>query len=121
MLYILSAGLKDNKKVSKQLGQIFGIGYFQAELLCNLLNIGCDRYISDLTQTVVYKLLKLIEQNQLIIDTELRKQQVKFISYAINVKSFRGSRHILKLPVRGQRTRTNSRTARRNVLKKKEI
>ena len=105
----------------KQLAQIFGIGVFQAELLCNSLNIGFDCYILELTQTLVYKLLKQIEQNQLIVDTELRKQRLKFISYVINIKSFRGTRHILKLPVRGQRTRTNSRTARKNIFKKKEI
>lgn len=121
MLYILSVGLKNNKQITKQLAQIFGVGFFQAELLCNSLNIGTDCYILELTQTLVYKLLKQIEQNQLIVDTELRKQRLKFISYVINIKSFRGTRHILKLPVRGQRTRTNSRTARKNIFKKKEI
>lgn len=120
MLYILSAGLKNNKLVSKELAQVFGIGNFQAEILCNSLNIGQDCYIGDLTQTFVYKLLKQIEQNDLIIDNELKKQKLKFISYAITIKSFRGTRHILKLPVRGQRTRTNSRTVRKSVLRKKE-
>lgn len=120
MLYIFSTGLRNNKRVSKELVQIFGIGTFQSSLLCNLLNIGHDSYIADLTQTAVYKLIKLIEQNGLIVDVELRKQRLKFISYAINIKSYRGTRHILKLPVRGQRTRTNARTARKYIIKKKE-
>lgn len=115
MFYILSTALKNNKQVSKELAQVFGIGIFQAKVLCNSLNIGWDCYVVDLTQTLVYKLLKQIEQNNLIIDTELRKQKLRFVSYSIKIKSFRGSRHMLKLPVRGQRTRTNSRTARKNI------
>jgi small subunit ribosomal protein S13 len=120
MLYILSVSLKNNKLVTKELAQIFGIGFFQAELLCNSLNIGKDCYVGDLTQTLVYKLLKQIEQNNLIVDIDLKKQKLKFISYAIAIKTFRGTRHMLKLPVRGQRTRTNARTVRKSFLKKKE-
>ena len=121
MLYILSAGLKNNKHVLNELTQVFGIGTFQAKILCNSLNIGWDCYVVDLTQTLMYQLLKQIEQSNLIVDTELRKQKLKFISYAISIKTFRGIRHIAKLPVRGQRTRTNARTVRKTLLKKKEI
>jgi|LakMenEpi03Aug12_release.lakeMendotaPanAssembly.Ray.scaffolds.fasta_scaffold1003019_2 small subunit ribosomal protein S13 len=120
MLYVLSASLNNNKKVSKELTQVFGIGYFQAELLCNSLNIGNDCFIMELTQTLVYKLLLQIEHTNLIVDSELQKQKTKFIAYLINAKTFRGSRHILKLPVRGQRTRTNARTARKAFGLKKE-
>lgn len=119
MLYILSAGLKNNKHVLNELTQVFGIGTFQAKILCNSLNIGWDCYVVDLTQTLMYQLLKQIEQSNLIVDTELRKQKLKFISYAITIKTFRGIRHIAKLPVRGQRTRTNARTVRKTLLKKK--
>lgn len=120
MLYILSTALKNNKRISKELGKIFGIGIFQSERLCNSLNVGSNCFVSELTQTLVYKLLKQIEQNNLLVDNQLRKQKSTFILFSINLKSFRGSRHILKMPVRGQRTRTNAKTARKNFTKKKE-
>lgn len=113
MIYVLSSALNDNKKIVFELTCLYGIGKFQALFLCNLLNFGLDRYSIDLRQTQIYKLLKCIDDTQLYIETKLQKQQQGIISDLINLKCYRGIRHIFNLPVRGQRTRTNSMTRKR--------
>lgn len=117
MIYILTTVLNNNKKIFFELTSLYGIGKFQAFLLCNFLNFGLDSKISDLTQTQIYKLLKQIEENQLIIENELQKQKQNFISELIELKCYKGIRHVFHLPVRGQRTRTNSRTKKRLKIK----
>lgn len=113
MVYILSVNLKNNKRVWSELTRLYGIGKYQALQLCNQLNIGFDCCLKDLNQAHLYALLKQIEQQNLVVDTALQDQKRKKISELIEIKAYRGVRHIFKLPVRGQRTRTNARSRRR--------
>jgi small subunit ribosomal protein S13 len=108
MVYILSINLKNNKKVEIELSKLYGISKYQAKKLLNKLNIGFDSNLSDLNQTHIYLLLKQLEKQNLILETSLRKQKRLNISLLIEIKSYRGIRHIFNLPVRGQRTRTNA-------------
>lgn len=117
MIYILSTTLDDNKKVSSELTSLYGIGKFQALLLCNFLNLGINCQVSELSQTQIHKLLKQVEKNHLIIESELHKKKRDFISKLIKLKSYKGKRHLFNLPVRGQRTRTNASTIKK--IKKK--
>jgi small subunit ribosomal protein S13 len=110
MIFILSASLNDHKKITTELVRLFGIGRFQAILLCNRLGFGFDRYTVDLKQKQVYQLLKYFEQADLKIEAQLQKQKRNNIAELINLKSYRGVRHIFNLPVRGQRTRTNAKS-----------
>jgi small subunit ribosomal protein S13 len=113
MVYILSVNLKNNKRVCFELAKLYGIGSYQAIQLCNQLNIGLDCCLKDLNQAYLYALLKQIENQNIIVDTALQEQRKKAISELIEIKSYRGVRHIFKLPVRGQRTRTNARSRKR--------
>jgi small subunit ribosomal protein S13 len=113
MIYVLGTTLNDNKKIVFELASLYGIGKFQAVFLCNLLNFGADRYSIDLRQTQIYKLLKSIDEKQLYVENTLQKQKLSIISDLINIKCYRGSRHIFHLPTRGQRTRTNAQTKKR--------
>jgi small subunit ribosomal protein S13 len=113
MVYILSVNLKNNKRVYFELAKLYGIGHYQAIQLCNQLNIGFDCYIKDLNQAYLYALLKQIEHQNLIVDSALQDHRKKIIADLISIKAYRGVRHIFRLPVRGQRTRTNARSRRR--------
>lgn len=113
MIYIFTTVLNNNKKIIFGLTSLYGIGNFQAFHLSNVLNFGFDCKIGDLTQTQIYKLLKQIEENNLIIENELQKQKQNSISELIESKCYKGIRHVFHLPVRGQRTRTNSRTKKK--------
>lgn len=117
MIYILGIKLNYNKKVFSELTCIYGVGIFQASLLCNFLNVGNNCYINQLTQTQINKLLKQIEKSNLTIENKLQKQKQILISELIGLKCYRGLRHSLNLPVRGQRTRTNARSKIRNRIK----
>ena len=117
MIYILTTVLNNNKKIIFELTSLYGLGGFQALHLANVLNFGLDCKIGDLTQTQIYKLLKQIEENNLIIENELQKQKQNFITDLVEVKCYRGIRHIFHLPARGQRTRTNGRTKKKLKLK----
>lgn len=105
MVYILSINLKNNKKVYVELTKLFGIGKYQSKKICNSVNIGGDCRIGDLTQTCLYSILKQIEQNNLVIEVDLKEQIRENIAELITIKSYRGIRHIYSLPVRGQRSR----------------
>lgn len=113
MIYILSTSLTDNKKIFLELTCLYGIGKFHALVLCNFLNFGIDCQVNELTQSQIHKLLKQIEKNNLVIENELHKKKLDFISQLIKLKSYRGRRHIFNLPVRGQRTRTNASTIKK--------
>lgn len=116
MIYILNINLNNNNKISTELTKILGIGKFQARLLCNILNIGFDCRLRQLNQTYLYILLKQIEAQKLIVETELQTHTKKCIKELIEIKTYRGIRHIFNLPVRGQRTKTNARTQKRTKI-----
>ena len=59
------------------------------------------------------RLIKLIENSDLIVSNDLKKLQSLFLKKLINIKAYKGIRRISGLPVRGQRTHTNAKTSRR--------
>jgi small subunit ribosomal protein S13 len=107
MVYIFNINLKNNKIIYKELCIIHGIGKYQAKKICRQLNIGTNCYLLELNQLHLYLLLKQAGLKKLILESDLRKQKAKSILKKIEIKSYIGIRHILGLPVRGQRTRTN--------------
>jgi small subunit ribosomal protein S13 len=113
VVYILNINLKNTKRVYVALCKIFGVGKYQAINLCNRLNIGVDKCLGELNQMNLFLLLKQIEQQNLVVENELQQQRQNSISELIDMKSYKGVRHIFRLPVRGQRTRTNARTRKR--------
>jgi len=113
VVYILNINLKNTKRAHVALCKIFGIGKYQASNLCNRLNIGTDICLGELNQMNLYLLLKQIEQQNLIVENELQQQKQNSISELIDIKCYKGIRHIFRLPVRGQRTRTNARSRKR--------
>jgi len=78
--------------------------------------ISPNKKASDLTAQEVSQLKDIIEKNYKI-EGELKRQIMMNIKRLKDIGSWRGIRHIKKLPVRGQRTRTNTRTVRGNVRK----
>ena len=67
--------------------------------------------VSDLTDEQILRFLKLIEQSKITITSDLKKMNRLIISRLVTIKSYRGLRKIKGLPVRGQRTHTNAKTA----------
>jgi small subunit ribosomal protein S13 len=108
--------LKNNKYVHMELPKLYGVGKYQVTKVCNKLNIGVGCCLGDLNQSYLYLLLKQMDLQNLILDIELKKQKRKVILFLMEIKCYKGIRHIFNLPVRGQRTRTNARSNKRNKI-----
>jgi NADH:ubiquinone oxidoreductase subunit 4 (subunit M)/ribosomal protein S13 len=111
MIYILETKLLENKSVYFSLTKIFGIGQFQSFLICKKLGLSYNCKLSNLTPDQIVKLIKFIENLNLLITSNLKKSKILLAKTLINIKAYRGIRKLRGLPVRGQRTHTNAKTA----------
>ena len=98
-----------NKQAWVSLQYIFGIGPSVSHKILDQAAIAPDVKVKDLTEEEVNKLREIIDK-QYRVEGELRKEINLNIKRLIEIGSYRGLRHRRNLPVRGQRTRTNSRT-----------
>ncbi len=111
---IAGVNIPDNKRVEVALTYIYGIGSSRAEELAHKANIPSSKRAKDLTPEELAKIKTLLEDSYKI-EGELRQALRQNVNRLKNIKSYRGSRHAKRLPARGQRTKTNSRTIRGNV------
>ena len=116
MVRIAGVNIPDAKRIEFALPYIFGVGRSAAKRILRDANVDVAKRASALTADEVNRIRLIIEGNY-TIEGELRRAIGANIKRLTDIKAYRGSRHIRKLPVRGQRTRTNSRTRRGNVRK----
>ena len=110
MLYILGVNIPDNKSIVIGLTYIYGIGPTLSKLICHKLHINPLSKPKDLINKQLNLLAKLV--NEYTIEMDLKKSIKDNIENLIHLGTYRGLRHKLGLPVRGQRTRSNARTQR---------
>lgn len=103
------------KRLEIALTAVYGVGRPRALAVLGDLKIDAGKQPKDLTPQEETKLRETIEKFQ--VEGELRRQISANIRRLKDIKSYRGTRHMKKLPVRGQGTKTNSRTVRGNVRK----
>lgn len=111
---LVGINIPDNKRVEVALTYIYGVGPWRAREIVGKANIDNSKKAKDLTPEELTKIKTLIEDS-FKIEGELRQALRQNINRLKNIKSYRGSRHAKRLPARGQRTKTNSRTIRGNV------
>ena len=97
---------------------IFGIGLTRAKKICLAANVTASTKVKDLSETLVDAIRTEVEKYK--IEGDLRREIMTNIRRLEMIKCYRGMRHLRKLPVRGQRTRTNARTRKgvRKVVRK---
>ena len=115
MARIEGVDLPRNKRIEVGLTYLYGIGPTRARTIIKAARVNPDTRVKDLTDTEVALLRDFISQNYKV-EGDLRREVQLNIKRLIEIGSYRGMRHRRNLPVRGQRTRTNSRT--RKGLKK---
>jgi len=108
MARIAGVDLPNNKRIEIAITYIYGIGPFLSKKILGETQINPDIRVKDLTDEQVSKLQKSVEKFP--VEGELRSQVSQNIKRLISIGSYRGIRHRRGLPVRGQRTRTNSRS-----------
>lgn len=109
MARIAGVNIPSNKKVEISLTYIHGIGRIKAGEICKKADINPNKRVYDLGENEVVKLREVID-SAYIVEGDLRREVSMNIKNLIDIKSYRGLRHMRKLPVRGQRTHTNART-----------
>ena len=110
---IAGVTIPDNKQLAYSLPIIFGIGRTRAKDILKKVGIAETKKGSELTADEEQKIRSLAEAY--LIEGELRREIGQNIKRLKDIRAIRGDRHSRGLPVRGQRTKTNSRTRRGNV------
>lgn len=113
---IAGTNIPDNKKIEYALPYIYGIGFSVSKKIVEMARIVPGKRAKDLTPEEINRLREVIEKNY-EIEGELRRLHMLNIKRLKDINAYRGIRHIRGLPVKGQRTKTNSRTRRGNVRK----
>jgi len=116
MVRIKGVEIPDKKQIWIGLTKIYGIGRSLSLKILKEAKIDPFKKTQNLTAEELNKIQKIIEENYKI-EGELKREQLLAIKRLKELGTWRGLRHIKKLPVRGQRTRTNTRTVRGNVRK----
>ena len=113
---IAGVNIPENKQIEIALTSIYGIGLSLSRKILAELGINPQQRASDLKSDEINKLKDIIEKRYKI-EEGLRREIMMNIKRLRDIGCWRGFRHIKGLPVRGQRTRTNTRTIRGNVRK----
>ncbi|MEK7060848.1 MAG: 30S ribosomal protein S13 [Patescibacteria group bacterium] len=111
MVRISGIDLPSEKRLDISLTYLYGIGRSNVIGILEKAKLDPTRRMKTLTDDEVSKLTKLIEK-EAVVEGDLRRTIGESIKRLIEIKSYRGLRHSKRLPLRGQRTRTNARTRR---------
>ena len=109
MARIAGVDLPPKKRVEIGLTYIYGIGRARSQSLLHRAGIDFDKKVGDLSEEEVNHIRQILEEEG-SVEGDLRKEVSMNIKRLIEIGSYRGLRHRRGLPVRGQRTHTNSRT-----------
>jgi len=113
---VFGTNIPDNKKIEIALTYVYGIGRHLSGIVLKEAKIDPLAKARDLTANDVSRIQLAVEKFAKV-EGELRQQIRQNVGRLRDIKAYKGLRHMRRLPVRGQRTRTNSRTVRGNVRK----
>jgi small subunit ribosomal protein S13 len=107
---IIGVDIPDHKKVKFALRSIYGIGPKKSADIVKQAKINSKKRARDLTSEEINRIQKILENYQ--VEGDLRRNISDNINRLKRIQTYRGERHRVNLPCRGQRTRSNSRTVR---------
>ncbi len=119
---VIGIDIPDKKRLEISLTYIYGVGRKLSNEIIAKLGLNPNMRALTLTEDDIARLNQLL-QSEYMVEGDLRRQVQNNIKRLISIHSYRGMRHRLGLPVRGQRTRTNSRTRkgrRKTIANKKK-
>ncbi|MCG5055515.1 MAG: 30S ribosomal protein S13 [Myxococcales bacterium] len=110
MARVAGVDLPRNKRMEIALTYIYGIGKHKARIVLDAAEISWDKRSDDLDDNESRRIREVIEKLDMKIEGDLRREIGMNIKRLMDLGCYRGLRHRRSLPVRGQRTHTNSRT-----------
>lgn len=114
MARIAGVTLPNEKRIVIALSYLYGIGPGLAKKIVAAAEVSPDTRTKNLTADEENRVRQIVEKSYKV-EGDLRREVRAHIKRLIDIKSYRGTRHAKRLPARGQRTRTNTRTVRGNV------
>ncbi|ORX73394.1 ribosomal protein S13 [Linderina pennispora] len=111
MLHLLGVNLPDQKVVSIALTYFYGIGPVTAQKICSKLSIHKQCKLSELTEGQLNQLSGVL--SNMTLENDLERQVKANVQHLRAIGTYVGKRHAMMLPVHGQRTRNNSKTAKK--------
>ncbi len=110
MARIAGVNIPKEKRFVVALTYIYGIGVTTANKICKNLKIDLSLRTNQVSEDKLSEVRSLLENEHFILEGDLRRKISSDIKRLIDIGCYRGVRHVKKLPVRGQRTRTNAKT-----------
>jgi len=120
---LLGVDIPNDKQAAISLTYLYGVGHKTARDLCFKAGIDPTMPAQELSESEVSRLATILEEDY-VVEGPLRRQVQQNIARLRDIRSYRGTRHRLGLPVRGQNTQTNARTrkgAKKTVAGKKGV
>lgn len=113
---ILGVTIPDEKRIEVALTYVYGVGRALSPRILREANIDLNKRAKTLSSDEIARIQGVIEKKY-PVEGELRQRIKRNIQHHKTLQTYRGMRHVRRLPARGQRTKTNSRTVRGNVRK----
>lgn len=113
MIYLFESNLFEYKSIFLSLVNIYGFGKANSTFVCRKLGFSKNLKLKGLSKEQISKLIKTIESLNKELASDLKKSKKLGLKKLILIKSYKGLRKMKGLPVRGQRTHTNAKTAKK--------
>ena len=110
MARLFGTEIPNEKRIEASLPYIYGIGHSTSKRILEQAGINPDIRTGQLTDEQLTKIVQVITTDGILIEGDLRREEALNIKRLIEINSYRGKRHRMGLPLRGQRTKTNART-----------
>ncbi len=110
MARIFGIEIPNEKRIEASLPYIFGIGPQTAKKILEQAAVDPNIRTGQLSEEQLVKIAQVIQSQEIVIEGDLRRERQAALKRLSSINCYRGQRHKRGLPVRGQRTRTNSRT-----------
>ena len=115
MVYLLETKLSEKKSIFVELTKIYGINKTNAYIICKKLGFSLNLKINSLTLEQIQDIWTVIESLNLILNNDLKTLKTQNLETLVAIKTYRGLRRIQKFPVRGQRTHSNAKSAKKGI------
>ena len=116
MIFLLNKKIKENESLLKSLRSFYGIGEQYAVYLCRRVGLPRNAKVFDLSRYSIRELSRMVQQ-ECITGIELKRLRRNNIRLQVTLQSYKGFRHLVGLPVNGQNTKNNRKTARKLLRK----
>ncbi len=113
MIHLLETQLLNNKLVHIELTKIYGINKKTSLLICKKIGLSKNIKIFELSTEQKSRIISIVESLNIKINSDLLRIKRKEKQKLVSIKTYRGLRRLQGFPVRGQRTRSNSKTSRK--------